>query len=97
MLVSRRTSPRRASALSYEGSGAPKVVASGKGILAERILETAHAAGVPVRSDPAPAEALAKLELGHEIPDELYVVVAEALAWAYGLDARASSRAARLR
>ena len=65
-------------------------------ILAERILEAARGAGVPVRSDPALAEALAKLELGYEIPEEL-CVVAEALAWAYGLDARALSRAARLR
>lgn len=85
--------PRRrsATALSYGGSGAPRVVASGHGLIAERILEQAAAAGVPVREDAALATALAALELEREIPEALYAAVAEALAWAYALDARAAA------
>ena len=82
-------SPRRASALRYEGVGAPKVVASGRGLVADRILEIARAAGLPIREDAALVEALAQLELDREIPEDLYTAVAEALAWAYSLDLRA--------
>jgi flagellar biosynthesis protein len=85
-----RERARRATALSYGGTGAPRVVATGRGRIAERMLEIAAAAGVPVRSDPALAEALAGLELDREIPEALYLAVAEALAWAYGLDVRAA-------
>jgi flagellar biosynthesis protein len=81
--------PRRASALKYDGTGAPKVVASGSGLIAERILAAAREAGVTIREDAALAEALSKLDLGREIPEDLYVAVAEALAWAYALDAKA--------
>jgi flagellar biosynthesis protein len=80
---------RRASALKYEGSGAPRVVASGSGLIADRILAAAREAGIAVREDAALAEALAGLDLGREIPEDLYVAVAEALAWAYSLDAKA--------
>jgi flagellar biosynthesis protein len=80
---------RRAAALRYEGKGAPKVVAAGRGLIAEKILAAAREAGVPIREDAALAEALAGLELGREVPEELWVAVAEALAWAYRLDVRA--------
>jgi flagellar biosynthesis protein len=83
--------PRRATALRYtEGSDAPEVVATGAGEIARRIVAAAEEAGVPVREDPALAEALANLDVGRAIPPELYVAVAEALVWAYRLDARAS-------
>ncbi len=81
--------PRRATALRYEaGAAAPRVAATGRGVLAERIVAAAHEAGVPVRHDAALAAALAALDLGQEVPEALYVAVAEALAWAYRLDAR---------
>ena len=81
---------RRAVALSYEhGDAAPRVTATGSGLVAERILAAARAAGVPVRSDPALARALAELDLGADIPEALWVAVAETLAWAYRLDAQA--------
>src|SRR4051795_5457787 len=83
--------PRRATALRYEGTGAPKVTASGRGYIADRIVEVARENGVPVREDPALAEALAALELDTEIPQDLYVAVAEAIAWAYSLDLKAGS------
>jgi flagellar biosynthesis protein len=80
--------PKQASALRYEGAGAPKVVASGRGLIAERILETAREAGVPIRSDAALSEALSALQLGQEVPEEMWQAVAETLAWAYRLDLR---------
>lgn len=79
---------KRATALRYEpGQRAPQVTATGSGYIAERIIEAAREAGVPVRSDAALAAALAQLDLGAEIPEPLYVAVAEVLAWAYTLDA----------
>lgn len=78
--------PRKATALRYTGSGAPEVVATGSGQLAERILARAREHGVPVREDPALAAALAGLDLGQEVPEELWIAVAEVLAWAYALD-----------
>jgi flagellar biosynthesis protein len=80
---------KRAAALRYEGATAPKVVAAGRGLIAEKILAAAKEAGVPIREDAALAEALAGLELGREVPEELWVAVAEALAWAYRLDVKA--------
>ena len=80
------TPRKKAAALRYEGSGSPKVVAAGRGLIAEKILAAAKEAGVPIREDEALAEALSGLELGREVPEELWVAVAEALAWAYRLD-----------
>jgi flagellar biosynthesis protein len=79
---------KRAAALKYDqdAGGAPKVVAAGAGLIAERIIEIAREQGVMVREDPALAEALARLELEQEIPPELFVAVAEVLVWAYGLE-----------
>ena len=86
-----REPPRRATALRYaEGSEAREVVATGRGEIARKILEAADEAGVPVRRDPALVEALGRLDVGQAISPELYVAVAEALVWAYRLDARAA-------
>jgi flagellar biosynthesis protein len=83
----------RATALHYEPGGrAPQVTATGSGLVAERIIAAAREAGVPVREDPALAEALSKLELGTDVPEELWRAAAEALAWAYRLDAQAANR-----
>jgi flagellar biosynthesis protein len=86
----REPAPRlRATALRYEkGDAAPRITATGSGYVAERILEAAREAGIPIRSDPAPTQALAALDLGAEVPEPLYKAVAEALAWAYRLDAK---------
>jgi flagellar biosynthesis protein len=82
---------RRASALRYEpGDSAPRIVAGGSGLVAERIIAAAREAGVPVREDPALVEALAKLDLGDAVPEALWRAVAEVLAWAYRLDAQAA-------
>ncbi len=80
---------RRATALHYEhGDRAPRVTATGAGLVAERIVAAAREAGVPVRTDPALAEALGALELGTDVPEEMWRAVAETLAWAYRLDAQ---------
>jgi flagellar biosynthesis protein len=81
--------PKRATALRWTGTGAPQVVAAGRGAIAEKILEAANAAGVPVREDPGLADSLAALALGDEVPEALWTAVAEVLAWAYKLDRRA--------
>ena len=83
---------RRATALRYEpGDLSPQIAATGAGLVAERIIAAAREAGVPVRSDPALAEALGALQLGTNVPAELWRAVAEALAWAYRLNARVAS------
>jgi flagellar biosynthesis protein len=74
-----------AAALRYDGSGAPRVVAEGRGAVAEQIVAAARSAEVPVRRDPALAEALAALDLGTEVPEQLWRAVAEAIAWAWQL------------
>lgn len=85
--------PLRVTALRYQAgvSHAPVVVARGSGLLAQRILEAAREAGVPVREDPALAAALTQLELDEQIPEELYAAVAEALVWAYRLTRRTTT------
>lgn len=84
---------RRASALHYRpGDVAPRVVASGSGLVAERIIAAAREAGLPVREDPALAQALAALDLDDSVPEAMWTAVAEALAWAYRLDADLAAR-----
>jgi flagellar biosynthesis protein len=79
---------RAAAALHYEpGERAPVLTAAGAGHIADRIVQAARAAGVPVREDPALVQALAGLELGTEVPEPLWRAVAETLAWAYRLGA----------
>ena len=74
------TSEKTAVALTYEeGDKAPKILAAGKGYVAEKILEAAKEEQIPVHKDEALAGTLAKLEIGDYIPKELYGVVAEIL------------------
>ena len=75
----------KAVALSYEpdAADAPRVVAKGKGAIAERILEIAFAAGVKVREDADLVEILQAVDLDSEIPVEAFRAVAEILAYVY--------------
>lgn len=68
-------------ALRYEAPDAPKVVASGRGLVGEKIIAAAREHGVPLTRNAPLAEALATLELETEIPEQLYVAVAEVLAF----------------
>lgn len=78
---------KTAVALRYmPGDEAPEVVATGKGILAEKILEKAKEADVPVYEDEKLASTLSKLEIGDMIPPELYGVVAEILVYVDRMD-----------
>lgn len=77
----RPQAPPLAVALHYEKPGAPKVVAKGKGITGERIIEAARAHGVPIEENAELAAALAEIDLGDEIPVELYKAVAEVLSF----------------
>jgi flagellar biosynthesis protein len=62
---------------------APRVVAAGNGLIAERILEVARQNNVPIRQDEVLAQALSMVDLEKAIPQELYAVVAEVLAYVY--------------
>lgn len=79
---------KEAVALKYEKDrdAAPRVVAAGKGEVAQRIVGIADASGVPVYNDPRLAGLLAKLPLGAEIPPDLYQAVAEVLLFIYRID-----------
>ncbi len=71
---------KTAVAVTYNpGEEAPKIVAAGKGVVAERIIEKAISANVPVHEDKKLAQTLSKLEIGDFIPPELYEVVAQVL------------------
>ena len=68
---------------------APRLVAKGAGKLAERIIEAAKKAGVPVREDPDLLALLMTLDLNEFIPPELYAAVAEVLVFVYRMNKRA--------
>lgn len=70
----------QAVAIKYDpGEVAPKIVATGKGKVAEKIIETAKEANVAVHEDSKLADTLSRLDIGEFIPPELYEVVAEIL------------------
>lgn len=74
----RRNPPKKAVALQYEpGEGAPVIVASGMGYMAEKIVEVAADSGVPIYEDNSLATILTQLKLGQEIPEELYKAIVE--------------------
>lgn len=78
---------KKAVALTYDpGNAAPQVVASGQGVVAERIIERAKEADVATYEDEGLAETLLKLEIGDMIPPELYGVVAEILVYVDKMD-----------
>ncbi|MBI1396952.1 MAG: hypothetical protein GC151_13320 [Betaproteobacteria bacterium] len=80
--------PRSAAvALAYEtADGAPRVVAKGRGVLAEKIIATARDAGVFVHESPELVAMLMNIDLDAHIPPQLYVAVAELLAWVYRIE-----------
>ena len=65
---------------------APKLIARGRGHTAKRILELAKEHDLPIRRDPTLVSILGALDVGAEIPPDLYGVIAEVLAWAYHAD-----------
>ncbi len=78
---------KEAAVLKYNtDESAPKVVALGKGEIAEKILETAQNNNVPVYENPELAHILNTLSIGDEIPEELYEIVAEILVFVSDID-----------
>jgi len=87
MMDPKKQKVKQAIALEYDpNDDAPKIVATGKGAVAERIIEKAKEASVPVHRDDKLANALSKLEIGDCIPPELYEVVAEVLVFVDQMD-----------
>lgn len=79
---------RRAIALEYDGSAAPRVTAIGHDRLAEQIVALAREHGVPLVENAELAGLLGRLELGEEIPETLYLCIAQIIAFAYRLRGR---------
>ncbi|MBR1701298.1 MAG: EscU/YscU/HrcU family type III secretion system export apparatus switch protein [Lachnospiraceae bacterium] len=83
----KRNKVKQAIALEYNpAEDAPKVIASGKGALAEKIIEKAKESDVPIHRDDKLADTLSRLEIGDMIPPELYEVVAEILLFVDSMD-----------
>lgn len=80
-------SAREAIALAYRQSdSAPRVVAKGKGLIAEEIIKRAHEYGVYVHESPELVALLTQVDIDEHIPPQLYMAVAELLAWLYKLE-----------
>ncbi len=83
--MSQQTESSIAVALKYDGKNAPKVTAKGRSDIAEQIIELARKHNVPLTENKELVSLLATLELGEEIPEALYLAVAEIIAFAYML------------
>lgn len=79
---------RSATALQYEGKAAPTVTAKGHGELADEIIALAKQHGVLVHQDDELSKLLGQLQLGEQIPPQLYIVIAELIAFSYVLQGK---------
>lgn len=86
--MSADTRSQLAVALHYDKQGAPRVVAKGRGTIGEKIIEVARANDIPIEENEVLAGALSNVELGDEIPQELYKAVAEVLIFVLRLSGR---------
>jgi len=79
---------KQAVALTYDEKQAvaPVIVAKGKGLTADKILEEAKKRQIPIQEDPSLVELLGKLNINEKIPEELYQAVAEVFAFIYKTD-----------
>ena len=67
-------------------NAAPKVTAKGQGWMADRIIKMAQENNIPIREDKDLLHLLSEIDVGQEVPESLYKVVAELLAWVYQLN-----------
>ncbi|WP_188419948.1 EscU/YscU/HrcU family type III secretion system export apparatus switch protein [Oxalicibacterium solurbis] len=82
------TPPPNAVAIAYNnGDAAPRVVAKGRGMVAEQIIERAKEHGVAIHESKELVSLLMQVELDDQIPPALYRAVAELLAWLYRVEA----------
>lgn len=81
---------QKAVALKYDRKkdGAPRVTAKGKGKVAEKIIELAKKYDIPIKDDPDLIEVLSSLDINQEIPSDIYVAVAELLAFVYSTNSK---------
>ena len=77
------TGDEAAVALTYDGVSAPRISAAGEGDLARQIVDLALQSGVPTFNEPGLANVLSQLDVGTEIPEPLYVAIAELIAFAW--------------
>lgn len=80
--------PTSAVALVYKQDDLPRVVAKGKGVIADKILAMAKTADIPIHQDAQLNKALSALELNQPIPRELFAAVAQVLVFAYNLSGK---------
>ncbi len=86
-VMARPLPERRAVALAYrEGQPAPQVVATGRGLIADAIISRARESGVYVHESPDLVNLLIRLDLDQRIPPQLYLAVAQLLAWLYRIE-----------
>jgi flagellar biosynthesis protein len=83
--MKKQTPPKSAVALHYDEKNAPRITAKGRCEIAEKIIALAEQHSIPLHEDRELVALLAQLDLGDEIPRELYLAVAEVLAFAYML------------
>jgi flagellar biosynthesis protein len=76
-------------ALQYDGTNAPRVTAKGRDRLAEQIVQLARQHGIPLQENEPLAAVLSRVELGEEVPESLYLAVAQVIAFAYHLSGKA--------
>ena len=72
-------------------NAAPKITAKGQGWVAENIIKMAQEKNIPIREDKDLLHLLSEIDVGQEVPESLYKVVAEVLAWVYQLNQNYSS------
>lgn len=79
-------------ALHYDGTSAPKVTAKGEGVIAQQIISTAQEHGIPLEQNPELTTLLSNIRLNEEIPKDLYIAVAQVLAFLYHLDGKTTPK-----
>ncbi|TVP58487.1 MAG: flagellar protein FhlB, partial [Halomonadaceae bacterium] len=82
-------------ALRYDGIGAPEVTATGQNQLAQDMVELAKSHGIPLYEDADLAALLSRLDLGEEVPETLYRVIAEVMAYAFHLQGKTPADAGK--
>ncbi|MGK0442225.1 MAG: flagellar biosynthesis protein [Pseudohongiellaceae bacterium] len=79
---------KKAVALFYDGSNAPSVTAEGEGDIAEQIIALAREHNVPLFENASLLELLAEIGIGEEIPETLYLCIAQVIAFAYKIQGK---------
>lgn len=82
---------KKAVALKYDGEAAPRIIAKGEHALAEEIIALAKERNIPLCDNPALVDLLSRIDIGEDVPEELYLSVAYILAFAYRLSDGATS------